>query len=265
MGSLVSFNGQICSAADARIDSISGAALYGNGIFTTIAIMRSEPFVWDKHWRRLNDNCDRVGLDLGRFTERELLDSLAVLIARNDVRDGRARITIFDEAASAFWTHETQKRTSVLIITANRRPVSRPFRLGISPHRTNSTSPLSGIKSCNYLDKHLARSEASGRGFNEAVQLNERNEVASACMANLFWTKESKLFTPSLNTGCLAGTTREYVIESLECLEIEGGIEELESADDIFLTSAGVGILQVDEFNGRLLELNRHSIMNCCL
>ena len=261
MGSLVSFNRQICSADDARIDSISGAALYGNGIFTTIAIIVREPFVWEKHWRRLNDNCERVGLDIGS-SERELLDSLTELITRNGVGDGRARITIFDAAASAFWTHETQKRTSVLIITSDRRPPPRPFRLGISPHRINSTSPLSGIKSCNYLDKHLARSEAAGRGFNEAVQLNERGEVTSACMANLFWTKNGKYFTPSLKTGCLAGTTREYVIESQGYLEVEVGIEELESADDIFLTSAGIGIVQVDEFNKRSLQLNRHSIMN---
>jgi branched-subunit amino acid aminotransferase/4-amino-4-deoxychorismate lyase len=239
---------------------MSGAALYGNGIFTTIAIFAREPFGWEKHWRRLNDNCDRLGLDLHRFTENEIRRALTELIERNGIREGRARITMFDEAASSFWTHSSEPRTSILIITAERRPPSRPFRLGISPHRINSTSPLAGIKSCNYLDKHLARSEASGRDLDEAVQLNERDEITSACMANLFWTKHGELFTPSLKTGCLAGTTREYVMENLECVEVEAGIAELNSADDIFLTSAGVGVVQVNEFDGRSLTLKPHPI-----
>jgi branched-subunit amino acid aminotransferase/4-amino-4-deoxychorismate lyase len=239
---------------------MSGAALYGNGIFTTIAIFDGEPFVWEKHWRRLNDNCDRVGLDLGRFTKNEIRKAITELIKRNEIHAGRARITIFDETASSFWTHPSKPRTSILIITAERRPPSRPFRLGISPYRINSTSPLAGIKSCNYLDKHLARSETSRRDLNEAVQLNERDEVTSACMANLFWTRDGKLFTPSLTTGCLAGTTREYVMEKLECVEVEAGIAELNSADDIFLTSAGVGVVQIDEFDGRSLTLNPHPI-----
>lgn len=239
---------------------MSGAALYGNGIFTTIAIFGGQPFVWEKHWRRLNDNCDRVGLDLDGLTEREMLEGLAELIGRNEIRDGRARITVFDEAASSFWTHGSEKKTGVLMITADRRSPSRPFRLGISPHRISSSSPLAGIKSCNYLDKHLARSEASGRGFNEAIQLNERCEITSACMANLFWTKDDELFTPSLKTGCLAGTTREFVMANLKCVEVEAGIAELNSADEIFLTSAGVGVVQIDEFDGRSLALNPHPI-----
>jgi branched-subunit amino acid aminotransferase/4-amino-4-deoxychorismate lyase len=81
-------------------------------------------------------------------------------------------------------------------------------------------------------------------------------------MANLFWAKNGEMFTPSLNTGCLAGTTREYVLEGLECREVEVGIEALEAAEDIFLTSAGVGIVQVDEFNGRPMQLGRYGIMN---
>jgi branched-subunit amino acid aminotransferase/4-amino-4-deoxychorismate lyase len=260
VGNLVSFSGEVFSSDDARIRAESGAALYGNGIFTTIAIFNGEPFLWEKHWRRLVDNCDKVGLEIGGFTERQVQDYLSEIINRNAVRDGRARITIFDEAASAFWSHASELRTSIFILTAERRPTSHPLRLTISPHRTSSTSPLAGIKSCNYLDKHLARSEARDRGFNEAVQLNERGEIVSACMANLFWTKNEKLFTPSLETGCLAGTTREFVIENLKCAEVEAGGAELNDADDIFLTSAGVGIIRVDELDGRSLKLDPHPI-----
>jgi branched-subunit amino acid aminotransferase/4-amino-4-deoxychorismate lyase len=119
---------------------------------------------------------------------------------------------------------------------------------------------LAGVKSCNYLEKILAKEEARNRGFAEAIQLNERGEVSSACMANVFWLRDGILFTPSLRTGCLAGTTRGFILENLECEEVEVRIEELLSADEMFLTSAGLGVAQVSEFEGRKLRGEPHSI-----
>jgi branched-subunit amino acid aminotransferase/4-amino-4-deoxychorismate lyase len=108
----------------------------------------------------------------------------------------------------------------------------------------------------------IAKDEAKSRGFDEAIQLNERGEIASACMANLFWLKRGKLLTPSLKTGCLAGTTREFVLESLDCEEIEAGIDELRNADQIFLTSAGLGVAPVAEFDGQNRDVREHPIIN---
>jgi len=98
------------------------------------------------------------------------------------------------------------------------------------------------------------------RGFGEAAQLNERGQITTACMANIFWLKDEVLYTSALTTGCLPGTTREFVLENLECNEVEAGIGELKSADEIFLTSAGTGIVQVHEFDGRPLNREPHPI-----
>jgi branched-subunit amino acid aminotransferase/4-amino-4-deoxychorismate lyase len=51
------------------------------------------------------------------------------------------------------------------------------------------------------------------------------------------------------------------VLENSDCDEVEVGLEELRSADEIFLTSAGIGIVQVAEFEGRKLKRNMHPIM----
>lgn len=108
----------------------------------------------------------------------------------------------------------------------------------------------------------MAFEEARARGFDEAVRLNERGEVTSACMANVFWLKDGKLYTPSLQTGCLPGTTREHILENMECVEIGARIAELHSADDIFLTSAGIGVVQVAEFDGRAMRRDPHGILD---
>jgi len=106
----------------------------------------------------------------------------------------------------------------------------------------------------------MALDEAKGRGFNEALRLNESGEIASGSVSNVFWSNGERLFTPSLKTGCLPGTTREFVIENLECEEVEAGIEALREVDDIFLTSAGIGIVQAAEFDGRILRRREHPI-----
>lgn len=257
---LVLANRQLLPAGAVKIAAISGAALYGKGIFSTLAVHDRKPFLWEKHWRRLERNSGGVGLDLSGFNEDETRNALIELINANGVTEGRARISFVDESPSDLWPYRSSLKTSLLITTADFQPQPENLRLTISRHRINSRSPLAGIKSCNNLEKLLARDEVKVRGFDEAVQLSERGEIASACMANVFWLKDGKLFTPSLESGCLAGTTREFVMENIECTEMLAEVEVLMKADEIFLTSAGRGIIQVDELDGRPLNRRPHAI-----
>lgn len=235
--------------------------LYGKGNFTTIAVYGGQPFLWDKHWNRLISNSSMLDISLSKISERETHAALNGSIAKCRIANGRARITLYDESPSLLWSATKERRTTVSIIVAERRTISRNPRLFLSPRRVNSTSPLAGIKSCNYLEHLMAYEEARTRDFDEAIRLNEKGYVASACMANVFWESSGKLCTPSLSTGCLAGTTREFVLENLECEEVEARLEVLESADRIFLTSAGLGVTPIAEFNGRRLDTSDHPIL----
>ena len=240
---------------------LSYFALYGRGVFTTAAIRDGRPVFWYKHWRRLVRNADALGIDLTEHTEGSTLKDLESEIDACKIVDGRARIAFSDESPSRIWsTNATEKKTSLSIIVGELRPIPKEFKLTVSPHRTNTTSPLVGIKSCNYLDHLLAYEDARKQGFHEAIRINERSEVTCACMANVFWEKDGKLCTPSLKTGCLPGTTREYLLENIECDEVEASIGELEEADRIFVTSAGIGVVKVSELDGRPLETLAHPL-----
>ncbi len=214
------FNSQILSAENTFVSAISSAALYGKGIFTTLAIYNSKPFLWEKHWERLAENAGKIGIDLTEFSEESVKTSLLEIISKNEITNARARITFFDESASGVWNFETNKKRSLLITTGDLRKISKDFRLTISPFLVNSTSPLVGVKSCNYLENILALDDAKVKGFDEAIRLNERGEVASACMANIFWIKDEKIFTSDLETGCLKGTTRSLIVENFPVEEI---------------------------------------------
>jgi branched-subunit amino acid aminotransferase/4-amino-4-deoxychorismate lyase len=93
--------------------------------------------------------------------------------------------------------------------------------------------------------------DAKRKGFNEAVRLNEKGEVVSAIMANLFWIKDGKTYTPPLKTGCLAGTIREFVMENQSVEEKIIGWDELLKADEIFLTSNGIYIKNIADIDGK--------------
>ena len=80
-------------------------------------------------------------------------------------------------------------------------------------------------------------------------------------MANVFWLRSGRLYTPSLATGCLPGTTRELICETFDVNHVEIGTEELNKADAIFLTSAGLGVVRVDEFDGREMTPLDHAIL----
>jgi len=108
-------------------------------------------------------------------------------------------------------------------------------------------------KTLSYLSRIQSRREASSDG--EVVMLNEKGEIASASMANLFWVKEGKLRTPARECGCRAGTVRRWILErSGEKVE-EGRWkkEELDGAEEIFLTNARIGIQPVISWNGKKL------------
>ncbi|MBS1794642.1 MAG: aminotransferase class IV [Acidobacteria bacterium] len=242
MHEFVSLDFRLLSAEKASIPAFSPAFLYGKSVFTTLAVTGGKPFLWEKHWRRLQSNAAALNVDLRDFSEETVSAELARLIEKNGFERGRARLTVFDRSAAGLWKRESETAAGLLIATAAGRDFDGPLRLTVSPFPVNSKSPLAGVKSGNYLENLLALEDARSKGFDEAVRLNEKGELVSTAMANLFWVKAEKIYTPALETGCLPGTTREFLTENFPVEEIKTGLNELAAAAEIFLTSAGLGI-----------------------
>jgi branched-subunit amino acid aminotransferase/4-amino-4-deoxychorismate lyase len=253
-------NDHLLGATKERVEAVS---LYGRGAFTTLAIHQQQPFLWTEHWARLLEHAARCGVGKIEFDEASVRAMLARLIEANKVKEGRARLTLTATTERGIWKVKApaERKTDLLIMTGDARaPSEDGLALTISPYRVNTLSPLTGVKSINYLEHILAWEEARGRDFDEAVTLNERGEIVSTTMANIFWVIDGKLHTPALTTGALAGTTRACIIELASTLSIplvEGVYElsDLGDADEIFLTSAGHGVGIVTTF-----DFHRYSV-----
>jgi branched-subunit amino acid aminotransferase/4-amino-4-deoxychorismate lyase len=266
---VIYLNKTMVEASKARVAPVSSAMLYARGVFTTLAVYNSNPFLWSKHWHRLAAHADKLSVDLTGCSEKNVGEALDKLIAVNRVKDGRARVIFLARSGSDIWKTKTAgvKKTDLLIMTGDPQTVSDDgFSLAVSPYRINTFSPLSGIKSLNYLEHVLSREEAQSRDFDEAVVLNERGEIVSATTANIFWAKNGTLHTPALSSGAVAGTTRECVIDIAEKHFIpllEGAYEmsDLTDADEIFLTSSGIGVAPVTTFDFRRYAVETGSIV----
>lgn len=255
-------------ATKARVAPVSSAMLYGRGVFTTLAIYDGNPFLWSKHWQRLAAHADKLDIDHTGCTEKNVGDALKKLIAVNQVNDGRARVIMLARTGRDVWKTKMPggKKTDLLIITGD-PPKAPPngFSLAVSPFRTNTFSPLTGIKTLNFLSNVLAWEEAQSRDFDEAVVLNERGEITSATTANLFWVKDGTVHTPNLSTGAIAGVTRECVIDIagkhfIPLLEGVYEMGDLTDADEIFLTSSTLGVAPVTTFDFRRYSIEPGSV-----
>lgn len=250
---LIYLDGDLVEEGDARLRAVTGSSLHGRGVFTTIAIRNGELFGWHRHTERLARDSGAIGLNTDPVDWGHLRSSLSDLLARNGHVDGKARITFLDSSPPAIWNPDSEPKISIIMQTAPMRPQQGVVSLTISPLSLNSRSPLAGIKSCNYLEPLLAAEEARRRGFDEAIRLNEKGEVVGCCLANLFWISKADgaLRTPSQETGCLPGTTRAAILESVEVSMVRVSFEEfLEDAESVFLTSAVRGIAPAGMIEG---------------
>ena len=120
----------------------------------------------------------------------------------------------------------------------------------INEFRRISDSPIYGVKSLNYLENIIARREARLNGYDEAVFLNERGEIAEGTASNIFWVKKDTLYTPSVECGILPGIIREILIDSVNALGLgveEGGYypESITGSRFAFLTNSLSGSMLI--------------------
>jgi len=259
MHPVIYLNKTMVEATKARVAPVSSAMLYGRGVFTTLAIYNSQPFLWSNHWQRLAAHAKKLDIDFTGCNEKNVGEALHKLIAFNRVQEGRARVIMLARSGRDIWKTRAPgaKKTDLLIMTGEPQKVApNGLSLAVSPYRANTVSPLAGIKSLNYLEHVLSWEEAQSRDFDEAVVLNERGEIVSATTANLFWAKNGTLHTPNLSTGALAGVTRECVVEIankhfIPLLEGVYEMPDLIDADEIFMTSSSLGVAPVTTFDFR--------------
>jgi branched-chain amino acid aminotransferase len=238
----------------ARLSPGQAGLICGWGIFTTVRIVSGEPFAFERHWHRLekDSNISRMPLP---YTQAQVRQALKEVIHANDVAEGCIRIYLVYNSVG-YWRSDEKYPTTDLIITSAGLPQYRePVRLAVREHGRHAASPMAGVKTISWLTNVWAVAEANREGFDEVIMLNERGEVAECTAANIFIVKGGKIFTPPLSSGCLEGVTRGTLIEiapqgGTSVTEKTLSLEDLYSADEVFISSTNRNLIGVAEIAG---------------
>ena len=243
-------DGTLVPAEAARIDPADRGLLLGDGLFETMRVEAGAPLRLEAHLRRLREGARLLGLPVPR-TDEALADAVAAVVRANGLADAAVRLTLTAGAGPRGLLRPDPCRPTLMLAAAPLPPPPGPARLVIAAvTRRNEHSPLSRVKSLNYLDGVLAREEAKARGADDAVLLNTAGRVAEATAANLFAVVDGTLVTPPLSDGVLPGTMRAEIIRTRGAVERSLDVADLRRATEVFLTSA-LSVREVREIEGR--------------
>ncbi|MBT3363555.1 MAG: aminotransferase class IV [Chloroflexi bacterium] len=258
MEQIVYLNGVLIPRSEARISPFDFGFLYGYALFESMRSYSGKVFRLDRHLFRLERSSEVIGLNLPQIDlERAVYDT----IEANGLTNARIRLTVSLGQGEATPDPSTCK-TPTVFITANAylplpdTAYQKGYSAVVSQIRRNSTSPLAQVKSANYLDMMLARTQAKNAGADEALLLNEQGYVAEGSTSNVFIVSDGRLITPSLDSGILPGVTREVILKLASSLGIEVeerlvGIDELYQADEAFLSNSVMEIMPLIHVDGK--------------
>ncbi|MDF2569175.1 MAG: ilvE 1 [Sporomusa sp.] len=254
---IIYFNDRLVSSNEFIISPLDHGFLYGHGLFETMRAYNGRIFRIEDHLKRLEEAADYLGWP-ELPTRLELKKAISSVVTANDLHDASIRLTLTRGIGASRPDPASCGQPTIVVYAS---PLPRPlspigWNIVIVGLRRNLFSPLVRIKSANYLDNMLAKAEAKRRDAQEAIMLNTNGFVAEGSMSNIFIIKNGRLITPDDNSGILPGVTRQVVIELAQKIGIPAEIrqvrpEELDEADEIFLTSSIMEVIPVTAFDGR--------------
>lgn len=233
-------DGVVGPTADARLPVTDHGLTVGDGVFETMKVVDGTPFALTRHLRRLRRSAGALGLDPGRTDDDLRAACAAVVAAATDAGSpvGRLRLTVTGGPGPAGSERGTDGAT-VLLVTGPPSTWPPATAVATVPFTRNPTGGLAGVKSTSYAENVLALARAHEAGASEAIFADVGGRLSEGTGSNVFVARDGRLLTPSLATACLAGITRELVLEVVDATESETlTLDDLRTADEAFLTSS---------------------------
>lgn len=242
---VVSINGEIGPADQARVCVLTPALLNSFGVYESVRVQRGVPFHLEDHLDRLACSARLIDLplpappaDIGRWAWSLLADTgasrgLLRILALGPMDD--------DGPLCALWLEEAHRTTPV------------QYRVGVAAITVQGMRHLPEAKSLNTLLNFLARRQAARQGVHEAL-LCQGDMVTEGASSNFFVVEDGRLLTPPAGL-VLSGVTRGLALR----LAAEAGIpyaeQRLHLADrprwhEAFITSTSRKILPVTTVDG---------------
>jgi branched-chain amino acid aminotransferase len=255
-------DGEVVPEATAALGVRTDAVLRGASVFEGVRAYRAND--GSLQFFRMADHLDRLFDVSMRFLRMrmpygrgDLVDAARQVLDANRVTtDAYVRIVVYLGEHGLGGAGDAPAGVFILAAEAT-SPGPALMRVTLSPWRrlADVAMPPRVKSSANYLNSRIATTDAQRKGFDTAILLNERGQVAEGPAMNVFLVRDGELVTPAANQGILEGITRATVIELASDLGIrvsERAVDasELYVAREIFLCGTSYEVRPVKEIDG---------------
>jgi D-alanine transaminase len=253
---LVYLNGEFLPLDQARVSVLDRGFLFGDGVYEVIPAYAGHLFRLEQHLQRLDNSLAAIRMDppLSHDQWRELLTRL--------IADRPGDLGIYlqvTRGADSKRDHEIPQGLSPTLF-AMATPISPPTpeqaERGIGCITLDDIRwAHCNVKATTLLANVLLKQQAIDEDCYEAILIRDGQAIEGA-VSNLFIVRDGLIITPPKGPQLLPGITRDLVLELAESAglpyaEASIGLDELLSADEIWMTSSTKEVMAVTRLNGQ--------------
>jgi branched-chain amino acid aminotransferase len=251
------FDGALRPWRDANVHVLTHAMHYASAVFEGVRCYGGNVFALSQHSQRLIDSAKILGFTIP-WTRDEIDAAINETVAANGLTNAYVRPIAW--RGSEQMGVSAQRTKPHLAIACwewgayfGAEALAKGLRLNIAPWRRPApyTAPTKSKAAGLYMICTMSKHAAEDAGYNDALMLDWRGQVAEATGANVFFLKDNVLHTPTPDCF-LDGITRRTVMglakrRGIEVVERVIWPEELESFEQAFLTGSAAEVTPLAE------------------
>ena len=253
-------NGEIIESNQAKISPFDHGFLYGLGLFETMRTYNGKLFLLHEHITRLQKSLKTVNILAWKYYSRDIQDICDKLLSANRLDEAYVRLNV-SAGMGEIGLQATPYETPTTIMFMKPLPKTNHLeKEGVILNIPRNTPEGSfRMKSHHFLNNILAKQEVGADMSKEGIFFTKEGYLAEGVVSNIFFVKNEKIFTPSIDTGILDGITRDFIFTILDDIswEYKEGFykkEELLSADEVFVTNSVQGIVPIGRIGDRIYK-----------
>jgi branched-chain amino acid aminotransferase len=255
MRTRINIDGVITAAQEARIPVLDHGLLFGDSVYETLRTYKGKPFLFSRHFARLEHSAAAIDLRLP-WSRTKTLEEIHRTLLRGECRI-RVMVTRgVGELAPDIETCTDPKAIiiAVPLVALPERIYEEGVEVTISSVRRSVR--FADIKTGSLIHQVLARREAKLKHAFEAILLTADDKLSDGITSNIYLVRSGRLLTPGHDAGIIEGITRGVVLDLARQrgLQVEEGfldVAEIGSADEMFLTSSTREVVPIARVDGR--------------
>ncbi len=260
MSELIYLNGEFIPQESACVSVMDRGFLFGDGVYEVIPAYAGQPFRLREHLRRLGASLEEIRMPPS-LDENQWRDILQRLLAQRGDADQQIylQITRGTYGKRLHTIPEDINPTVMAFATELARRDPELVKQGMSAITLDDIRwDRCNIKAITLLANILSQQQARDEGAQEAI-LVRHGQANEGTASNLFIVKDNLIITPPKSRHLLPGITRNLVLElargaGLPYAEASISVEELETAEEIWITSSTKEVMPVTRLNGRPVD-----------